>query len=118
MSDSPARPNVPAAQGGGRYVSDAITHRRGAAWPAPSPDTMKLLLSRGVRCVGTDGASMGPAEDGAATHVVGLSGGMVFIECLANLRELPPQGALFVFLPVKVARSSGGPGRAIALVPR
>ena len=48
---------------------------------------------------------------------MGLSGGMVFIECLANLRELPPRGAMFVFLPVKVARSSGGPGQAIALVP-
>jgi kynurenine formamidase len=42
---------------------------------------------------------------------------MVFVECLANLGELPPRGATFVFLPVKVARSAGGPGRAIAFLP-
>ena len=56
-------------------------------------------------------------EDGVAAHAVGLSGGLVFIECLASLRELPPRGAMFVFPPLKVTRSSGGPGRAIAVVP-
>ena len=56
-------------------------------------------------------------EDGVAAHAVGLPGGMVFIECLANLCELPPRGAMFVFLPLKVTRSSGAPGWAIALVP-
>ena len=107
---------VPVSRGGHQYVTDAVTHGRGTAWPAPSPATMELLLARGVQCVGTDGASMGPAEDGAPTHVTGLAGGMVFIECLANLRSVPARGAVFVFLPVKIARSSGGPGRAVAFV--
>jgi kynurenine formamidase len=59
---------------------------------------------------------MGPADDGGPTHVAALSRGAVLIECLANLGELPPLGSYFVFLPIKIARSSGGPGRAIALV--
>lgn len=107
---------VPLSDGGEAYVTDPVVHQRGGAWPAPSPATMRLLLDRGIRCVGTDGASMGPADDGADTHVVGLSGGMVFIECLTKLAELPERGATFIFLPVKLARSTGGPGRAIAFV--
>jgi kynurenine formamidase len=41
---------------------------------------------------------------------------MLFIELLANLRRLPPRGSLFVFLPLKIAGSTGGPGRAIGLI--
>ncbi len=102
---------------GGEYIRRPIDFRDADAWPAPDVDTMELLDERGVRCVGTDGASMGPAHDGAPTHIAGLSHGMVFVECLAALGELPPYGAYFIFLPVKVARSSGGPGRAIAILP-
>ena len=43
---------------------------------------------------------------------------MRYIELLTNLSELPVRGAYFVFLPVKIAGSSGGPGRAMALLPR
>jgi isatin hydrolase len=103
---------------GSTYVSAPLVAGEGAAWPAPSPETISLLLERGVRCVGTDGPSMGPADDGVPTHVVGLAEGMVYVECLAGLDRLPVRGATFVFLPLKVARSSGGPGRAIAFVPR
>lgn len=103
-------------EAGQHYIRRPLEFQDSAAWPAPSPEAMKALGERGVRCVGTDGASMGPAHDGAPTHIAGLSQGMVFIECLTNLDELPARGAFFVFLPVKVARSAGGPGRAIALL--
>ena len=43
---------------------------------------------------------------------------MMYIELLANLRKLPPRGAYFIFLPIKVEGASAGPGRAIGLVPR
>jgi isatin hydrolase len=104
----------PSGQG---YVSGPLVAEDSSAWPAPSPETISLLLERGVRCVGTDGPSMGPADDGVPTHVVGLGAGMLYVECLAGLDRLPGRGATFVFLPLKVARSSGGPGRAIAFVP-
>jgi len=103
-------------RGGRRYIEESIRHNSGPAWPAPDAGAVSYLVDRGVRCVGTDGASIGPADDGAATHQAGLSRGIVFIECVANLSALPSVGAYFLFLPIKVARSAGGPGRAIALV--
>ncbi len=102
---------------GSAYIRRPLEHGDVDAWPAPDADAMELLSARGVRCVGTDGASMGPSHDGAPTHIAGLSRGMVFVECLAGLDQLPARGATFIFLPVKVARSAGGPGRAIALLP-
>jgi kynurenine formamidase len=41
---------------------------------------------------------------------------MSYVEGLANLGALPPRDAWFVFVPVKIAHSSGGPGRAFAYV--
>jgi isatin hydrolase len=103
---------------GRTYVLEPLVFSSVTAWPAPSPATMELLRDRGVRCVGTDSASMGPADEPAPVHVVGLSAGMVFVECLGRLRELPARGATFLFLPVRMAEASGGPGRALAFIDR
>jgi isatin hydrolase len=101
---------------GRQYVQRPLVLADTPAWPAPSVASIELLHARGVMCTGTDAASMGPAEDGRPAHVAGLSTGMVFIECLCNLRELPARGATFVFLPLKIGGGSGGPGRALAFV--
>jgi len=98
------------------YVVGPLVFSSVTAWPAPSPAAMELLRERGVRCVGTDAVSMGPADDPAPVHVVGLSAGMVYIEALSHLGELPARGATFLFLPVKIGDGSGGPGRALAFV--
>ena len=50
-------------------------------------------------------------------HQEGLSRGLRYVEILTNLDKLPTRGAFFVFLPLKIAGSSGGPGRAIAFLP-
>jgi kynurenine formamidase len=47
----------------------------------------------------------------AAKNVPGL-------ENLTNLDKLPARGALVVALPLKIEGGSGGPLRAIALVPK
>jgi isatin hydrolase len=107
-----------AGRDGRTYVLDPLVFSSVTAWPAPSVPTMELLRDRGVRCVGTDAVSMGPADDAAAVHVLGLSAGMVYIEALSHLGELPARGATFVFLPVKIADGSGGPGRALAFTDR
>lgn len=101
---------------GQNYAQRPLSCADASGWPAPSPATMELLRDRGVRCVGTDGASMGPADDGAPVHIVGLGAGMVFVEALCHLDTLPERGATFFFLPLKVEGGSGGPGRAIAFV--
>jgi hypothetical protein len=38
-------------------------------------------------------------------------------ENLANLDKLPPEGALAIALPMKIAAGSGGPLRVVAIVP-
>lgn len=102
---------------GSAYVFDPFVLAKGGGWPTPGIPALELLLERGVRTVGLDGVSVGAAHDGAPTHQFGLGRGMLFIELLANLRRLPPRGSLFVFLPLKIAGSTGGPGRAIGLIP-
>lgn len=99
---------------GSAYAQDVLVGGTAPGWPAPSVEAVELLIKRGVRCAGTDAPSMGPSEGGAPVHVAGLGAGMVFIEGLANLAALPVSGGHFQFLPLKIARSSGGPGRAIA----
>jgi kynurenine formamidase len=102
---------------GRAYAEDVVVHRSAPGWPAPAVDTMQLLVERGVRCVGIDAPTMGPAHDGGPVHVLGLSSGVLFIEALTGLAELPPRGAWFCFAPLKLASGTGAPGRAFALVP-
>jgi kynurenine formamidase len=106
---------VPGA-GGRRYIVDAVRGRE-PAWPAPTAEAVSLLVERGTRCLGVDTPSVGAAEDGYPAHFAGLSQGLVYVEGLARLSELPVRGGVFVFLPVSVRGGSGAPGRAICLVP-
>jgi kynurenine formamidase len=103
---------------GSAYVLDPYLLKHGSGWPTPGIPALQVLLDRGVRVVGLDGVSVGSSHDGAPPHQFGLGQGMLYIELLANLRRLPPRGALFIFLPIKIGGSSGGPGRAIAFVPK
>lgn len=59
---------------------------------------------------------MGAVHQGAPPHQLGLGLGMIYIEGLANLDAVNPTGASFIFLPLKIARSTGCPGRAIAYI--
>lgn len=98
------------------YSYAPVVERSAPGWPAPSAAAVRYLVDRGVRLLGTDGPSIGAAHDGAPMHYAGLERGMLYVESLARLEDLPARGSYFVFAPVKIARSSGGPGRAFALV--
>jgi len=102
---------------GAAYGADVLTARRAPGWPAPTPDTVTLLKDRGVTCIGTDGLSMGPAEGGAPVHLAGLPHGVIFVEALTGLDSLPPRGAFFLFLSLRLAGGTGAPGRALAVLP-
>jgi kynurenine formamidase len=108
---------VPFPEGNG-YVFDSFVMHQGPGWPTPGIPCLQLLLDRGTTTLGLDGVSVGAAHAGAPPHQFGLGHGMYYIELLANLRKLPPRGAYFIFLPIKVEGASAGPGRAIGLVPR
>lgn len=99
------------------YVNRVVSSHEVAGWPAPSVATIEKLLARGIRCVGIDAPTMGPAQDGREVHVVALSRGAVFIEGLTGLNQVPARGAYFCFLGLKVEGGSGAPGRAVAWVP-
>jgi kynurenine formamidase len=85
-------------------------------WPAPGPDAIVYLSGKGVRCVGTDGPSLGGAEAKRAlmTYWALGSKGMVGVEFLTNLDGLSKE-AYFLFAAIKIKGCHGGPGRAIAL---
>lgn len=102
---------------GARMTMEPLVLKTAPGWPAPTPEAVKYLFDRGVWHLGTDGASMGPVEDGQPTHLAGLQQGMSWEELLINLGELPVRGAFYIALPLKVADQSGAPTRAAALLP-
>lgn len=89
-------------------------------FPSYGEDAARLLVEeRRVAALGADVASI---DYGAATdfrvHRVAAAANVPGFENLTNLAALPARGALVIALPMKIERGSGGPLRAIALVPR
>jgi kynurenine formamidase len=78
-----------------------------------------LVRERRVAALGADVASIdyGPSTD-FAVHRIAAAADVPGFENLTRLDELPPTGALVIALPIKIEGGSGGPLRAIALVPR
>lgn len=85
-------------------------------WPSPGPDLILYLARKGIRCVATDGPSLGgaSAKQALMTYWALGSHAMVGVEYLTNLGRLPDK-AYFLFAAIKIAGSHGGPGRAIAI---
>ncbi len=103
---------------GNDYALNPLTFKTDA-WPTPTPETVIYLSEKGVKALGTDGASMGDVVGKKAvfTHWAGLGKEMIYFECLANLDKVPADGsAFFAFLPLKTEGSSGDIGRAIAII--
>jgi kynurenine formamidase len=100
-----------------RYLHRPLVSKDAPGWPAPTADAIVYLADQGIRAVGIDAPSIAPAQDAVSTHRAGLGRGLLYIEGLASLDRLPVRGAFFLFLPIKVARSSGAPGRAVAWLP-
>lgn len=77
-----------------------------------------LIEERGVVGIGLDTASLdyGPSSD-FPVHQLAAGNNVYGLENLRGLGELPATGAVVVALPMKIRGGSGGPLRAIALVP-
>lgn len=89
-------------------------------FPSYGEDAARLLVEeREVAAIGADVASIdyGQSED-FIVHQVVNGANVPGFENLTNLDRLPPTGAVVIALPMKIARGSGGPLRAVALVPR
>jgi kynurenine formamidase len=78
-----------------------------------------LVTERKVSALGVDGASIdyGASKD-FSVHRVAAGARVLGLENLTNVGVLPAKGATIIALPMKIENGSGGPLRAIALVPR
>lgn len=89
-------------------------------FPSYGAEAARLLVEeRKVALLGVDTASIdfGPSRD-FRVHRIAARADVAGLENLRRLRELPPRGAWLIALPLAVPGSSGGPVRAVALVPR
>ncbi|MFN2387230.1 MAG: cyclase family protein [Thermoanaerobaculia bacterium] len=78
----------------------------------------RLVRERRVAALGVDTASIdyGPSQD-FPVHRIAAAADVPGLENLTGLDQLPPTGAWIVALPMKIRGGSGGPLRAIALLP-
>ena len=77
-----------------------------------------LTTARRLRAIGIDTASIdhGPSRDFRAHRTLANANVPIF-ENLRGLDALPPKGAVFLGLPMKIGGGTGGPLRAVALLP-
>jgi kynurenine formamidase len=99
---------------GSAFVADPLAGNR-EGWPALSPETIIKVADAGVSAIGIDTPTLGAVQDSFGPHLAALERGLVVVEELVGLGELPAVGALFIFLPLKLVGGTGAPGRAIAL---
>ena len=88
-------------------------------FPSFGPEAARLLVEeRGVGAIGVDTPSIdhGPSRDFLVHRIAGAHDVPGF-ENLKSLDELPATGSWVVALPMKIGGGSGGPLRAIALLP-
>jgi kynurenine formamidase len=89
-------------------------------FPSFGADAAKLLVNeRHAGAIGLDTASIdyGPSKD-FIVHQIAMGANVPGLENLANLDKLPERGAWVIALPMKIGGGSGGPLRAVALLPR
>ncbi len=89
-------------------------------FPSYGLEAAKFLVEqRNVAAIGVDTASIdhGPSRD-FVVHQLTAAANVPAFENLTNLEKLPEEGAVVVALPMKIADGTGGPLRAIALLPK
>ena len=93
----------------------------GAHTPGPSAEAIRFLveargvLGFGTETIGTDAGQAHHFSPPYPAHTLLHGAGRYGLQCLCNLDQLPPTGALLVAAPLKIVRGSGSPLRVIAL---
>jgi kynurenine formamidase len=91
--------------------------------PGPDAAAVRFLveardvLGFGSEAIGTDAGQAYHLRPPYPCHYYMHGAGRYGLQCLANLDQLPPTGAVVVAAPLKIRQGSGSPLRAIALVP-
>ena len=108
------------------------SQRRGAAYlnmredgphsPGPSPEAVRLLVDDrdiigfGTETVGTDAGQAAHFAPPYPAHYILHGAGRYGLQCLANLDQLPPTGAVLMAAPLKIKGGTGSPLRVLAMV--
>ena len=88
-------------------------------FPGLAPAAARWLVAeRRIAAVGIDTASIDPGRSQRfETHQILFAAEIPAFENLARLEHLPATGATLIALPMKIAGGSGGPLRAVAILP-
>jgi kynurenine formamidase len=90
--------------------------------PGPDVDAVRFLVEErdilgfGTESIGTDAGQAQHLRPPYPCHYFMHGAGRYGLQCLANLDQLPPTGAVVIAAPLKIRNGSGSPLRAIALV--
>jgi kynurenine formamidase len=103
---------------------DAYTGRRadGAHTPGPTTAAVRLLVEErgirgfGVETIGTDAGQAHLLDPPYPAHTLLHGAGRYGLQCLENLDQLPPTGAVVIASPLKIRDGSGSPLRVLALI--
>ena len=95
----------------------------GAHTPGPSTAAVKFMVEErdvigfGVEPIGTDAGQAHGFTPMYPAHTLLHGAGRYGLQCLCNLDQLPPTGALVVAAPLKIDGGSGSPLRVLAVCP-
>ncbi|MBX6964929.1 cyclase family protein [Alcaligenes faecalis] len=94
----------------------------GAHTPGPAQEAVEWMIHErkvhgfGVETINTDAGQSYAWPIGYPCHTLMHGANRYGLQCLCNLDQLPPQGALIMSAPLKIEGGSGSPLRVVALV--
>jgi kynurenine formamidase len=90
--------------------------------PGPDTDAVRFLVEErdilgfGTESIGTDAGQAYHLRPPYPCHYYMHGAGRYGLQCLRNLDQVPPTGAIVVAAPLKIRNGSGSPLRVLALV--
>ena len=90
--------------------------------PGPTPGAIRLLVEGrdirgfGTETIGTDAGQGGHYTPPYPAHFTLHGAGKYGLQCLRNLDQLPPTGAVLLAAPLKIKGGTGSPLRVMALI--
>jgi kynurenine formamidase len=109
-----------------KRASDAAAFQNydetGQHTPGPDVDAVKFLVEErdilgfGTESIGTDAGQAYHLRPPYPCHYFMHGAGRYGLQCLSNLDQLPPTGAVVFAAPLKIRNGSGSPLRVLALM--
>jgi kynurenine formamidase len=107
-----------------RNVDDYVNRKAdGAHTPGATTEAIRFMVDErnvlgfGVETIGTDAGQAHLQQPPYPAHTLLHGAGRYGLQCLTNLDQLPPTGAVVIAAPLKIRKGSGSPLRVLALVP-